>query len=86
MQPGGPISRFVVAFSDDTAIIEISNSIYMNCKNLAQDFEICDNWAKQNDMVFAPHKFDCMHFFQIQTRYESSSMEDVPQNTWICSR
>ncbi|KAG9194133.1 hypothetical protein G6011_04168 [Alternaria panax] len=78
----GMSSRHQVAFSDDIAILRVSESVHTNCQGLSQDFRICDSWAKDHDMEFNPKNFDCMHFTRRKlTRTEWYMTPRIPNFT-----
>jgi hypothetical protein len=58
----GPCTKHVLAFSDDTNIITVSDTFSTNCRVLFDQMKICNEWANATGMKFAPHKFNCMHF------------------------
>ena len=61
-EPDGKSLRFVVAFADDTYVLRVGDSIPENCKELATDMILCDQWANDYDMAFGRHKLEAMNF------------------------
>jgi hypothetical protein len=51
-----------VDFVDNVNILIYSTTTEENCRQLAALHERLEGWARQHDMVFAPEKYELMHF------------------------
>lgn len=55
-------NAYLFSFVDDTYIVVRSESFKKNCEILAILHERVQDWARANDVEFAPHKYGLLHF------------------------
>ena len=62
-------SSTAVEFVDDTNILTWSDSTEENCRNLERLHGVCEKWAEQHGVKFAPEKYQLMHFSRARKRH-----------------
>ena len=68
----------MVSYADDTALLVTSESHKQNCKLLADYFKLVRKWADNNEVTFAPSKYEVMHFQMPSSQIKKFNSDDVP--------
>ncbi|KAF5669922.1 reverse transcriptase [Fusarium denticulatum] len=66
-------------FIDDVAILTWADSTKETCKKLQEALRIAEKWAATHASIFAPDKFQLIHFTRTRTRID---VEEPLQTSW----
>lgn len=66
-----------VGFVDDTNILTWSDCTEENCRMLEGKHQICERWAREHGVRFAPEKYQLMHFTRARKRHNLKATVNI---------
>lgn len=73
----GAVHASIFSYVDDSYIIVRSKDFDRNCKALSILHDRVQDWAKANDVEFAPHKYGLLHFQRGPPAKRCQSLPDI---------
>ena len=77
-RPGSKTSA--IGFVDDVNILAYSTSTEENCKTLEKLHRECEKWAKRHGSVFAPQKYELIHFARNPKKFNMTKCVSITGN------
>ena len=84
---GRTASQIVLAFVDDTYLLDVSSSYKQNCRILKSLHNTIMGWAGESGVTFGPEKYALLHFQRSGSRHQEwSDVLDIHGLTENCLR
>ncbi|EDN04750.1 predicted protein [Histoplasma mississippiense (nom. inval.)] len=78
-RPGRPV--VCIAFVDDVNVMAYGQSTEDNCRELLRMHRACEEWAARHGAVFAPQKYELMHFTRARNQFNLQAELRLPGQT-----